>query len=52
MARFSENTTSSAFSVEPSLNFTPERKLKRHCVPDTSRQEVASKGSILKVWLL
>ena len=52
MARFRENTTSSAVSAVPSLNFTPERKLKRHWVPDTSRQDVASKGSILKLWLL
>ena len=51
-ARSKEKTTSSAVKSVPSLNLTPLRRLKRCCVGVTSRQEVAKRGSILKVLLL
>ena len=52
MARFSENTASSAVNGVPSLNFTSLRRLKRTWVGEISFQDVANTGSTAKVLLL
>jgi hypothetical protein len=45
LARFSENTMSSAVSVEPSWNFTPGRMSKNQVVGSLWPHLVASAGS-------
>ncbi|CFO67788.1 Uncharacterised protein [Bordetella pertussis] len=48
MARWIENTASSAVNGAPSWNFTPSRSLKRYSVGETWVHSVASAGTTLK----
>jgi hypothetical protein len=45
IARFIENTASSAVNAAPSWNFTPWRSVMRSCVGLSCFQPVASTGS-------
>lgn len=48
MARWIENTASSAVKAAPSWNLTPGRSLKRYSVGETCSHSVARRGTTLK----